>query len=81
MKLLHEIHCERIVGGAPVGDITVSPTTSVDPVLTTEVKPRVVVKNKLIGQFNVSTQNIANAGVNTALAATQTSIQSNTVPV
>ena len=72
MKLLHEAHCERIVGGGPVGNITVSPTT--------EVKPKVVTKTTVIGQFSTSTQNIANAGVNTALTAAQYSVQTNTLP-
>ena len=81
MKLLHEAHCERIVGGAPVGNITVAPTTSVDPVaVMTEVKPKVVTKTTVIGQFSTSTQNIANAGVNTALTAAQSSVQINTLP-
>lgn len=82
MRLLHDTHAERIVGGGPsinintnvsniVGSTTVMNSSSVI------AKPKIIAKPSLTTQSNLAVGVIAYGGVNSSFSASQVFAQIN----
>jgi len=84
MKLLHDADSERIVGGAPMVNISTTVNNTVGPTTvmadTTIVnKPKISANTAVVNQTNVAVQTIAFGGVNSAFSGSQISNQVNTL--
>jgi len=84
MRLLHDADSERIVGGAPMINISTTVNNTVGPTTvladtTVVTKPKVSAATAVANQTNVAVQTIAFGGVNSAFSGSQISSQVNTL--